>query len=378
MNMKIRIAYSQSDDIDTAVSQIKAQFGELKPKIVLFFASSKFNPERTAAAFHEAFVNTATLGCTTAGEIISGKMLKNAVVAMALNEAVIEDFTFQVLENVQGGNKTDQAMAEFERYFGVAAMEMDFEKYVGIILTDGLSGTEELIMDRIGDLTNVLFVGASAGDDLKFSRTWIFAKGKAYTDAALLILLKPRVPFGFIKTQSFLPRPEKLVPTRVDESSREVVEFNGLPAAEAYAQVIGVPREELEDRFMRNPVGLMINDEPFVRSPQRLNGNSVAFYCKVSEGMELSLLESQDIIRDTRTAVEKKRAEMGEISGIINFHCILRTLELERENVTEEYARIFSDIPTIGFSTYGEAFLGHINQTSTMLVFHDPIQRLSS
>jgi hypothetical protein len=367
--MKIRTAYSQSDDIVDAVFQIKDQLGDQNPKIVLFFASSKFDPQKTAAAFKDAFGDAATFGCTTAGEIISGKMLKNSIVAMALNDVTIGDFTFQILENIRSQNTADHAIAEFEKYFGVDAMEMDFQEYVGIILTDGLSGAEERIMDRIGDLTNVLFVGASAGDDLKFFQTWVFANGKAYTDAALLILLKPNVPFDFIKTQSFVARPEKLVPTRVNESVREVLEFNGVPAAQAYAQVIGVPQEELETRFMINPVGLMIGDEPFVRSPQRLNGKSVVFYCKISEGMELSLLESLDIIRDTKSAVERKNVEMGGISAIINFHCILRTLELESKNITEEYAQIFSTIPTIGFSTYGEAFLGHINQTSTMLVF---------
>jgi hypothetical protein len=367
--MQIRSAYSQSDEIHEAVLEIKTQFCDLEPKIVLFFASSGFDPEKTAASFKEAFSESSTFGCSTAGEIVSGKMLKNAVVAMALSDAVIGDFAFHVVERVGSENHTDRAFAAFEEHFGVAAMEMDFESYVGIILSDGLSGAEERIMDRIGDLTNVMFVGASAGDDLKFARTWVYADGKAHTDAAMPLLLKPRVPFGFSKTQSFVQRPAQLVPTRVDEAAREVLEFNGMPAADAYAQAIGVPREELENRFMVNPVGLMINDEPFVRSPQRVNGDTVAFYCKVSEGMELSLLESLDIVRDTRAAVEKKRAEMGNLSGIVNFHCILRTLELEKKNITGEYAEIFADIPTIGFSTYGEAFLGHINQTSTMLVF---------
>jgi hypothetical protein len=86
--------------------------------------------------------------------------------------------------------------------------------------------------------------------------------------------------------------------------------------------------------------------------------------------MTLTLLESADIVADTKAVVEEKLAEMGKISGIINFHFILRTLELERKNCTDDYARIFSNIPTIGFSTYGEAFLGHVNQTSTMLVFN--------
>ena len=60
---------------------------------------------------------------------------------------------------------------------------------------------------------------------------------------------------------------------------------------------------------------------------------------------------------------------MDHVSGMLNFHCILRTLELKSKHQTEAYGRLFSDIPTIGFSTYGEAYLGHINQTSTMLLF---------
>jgi hypothetical protein len=367
--MQIRIASSQSDDIHEAISQIKEQLCDLESRIVLFFASSKYEPEETAATFKQIFPKASTFGCSTAGEIISGGMLKNTIVAMALSDEVVADFCFQVVEHIKSENNTGLAFREFEKYFNISAIEMDFEKYIGLILMDGLSGAEERIMDHIGDLTNVLFVGASAGDDLKFSKTWVYANGHAYTDAALLLLLKPSVSFGVIKTQSFAQRPEKLVPTRVKESTREVMEFNGLPAAIAYAQAIGVPREELESRFMLNPVGLMINDEPFVRSPQRLCGDTMVFYCKVSEGMDLSLLESLDIISDTKAAVEKKRAEMGGLSGIINFHCILRTLELERKNRLEDYANIFADVPTVGFSTYGEAFLGHINQTSTMIVF---------
>jgi hypothetical protein len=368
--MPIRTAYSLSDDIEKAVLEIKDQFGHLDSKMVLFFASSKYDPQSAAVAFKENFSGALTVGCTTAGEIISGRMLKNAVVAMALSIEVIGDVCFQIVEGLESESSPDQAFQEFEKYFGVSAAQWDFETKVGIILSDGLSGAEERIMDRIGDLTNVLFVGASAGDDVNFTKTWIFADGKAHSDACLLILMKPLIPFGFIKTQSFVPGHAKLVPTKVNESSRQVVEFNGKPAAEAYAQALGVAKEDVPSRFMVNPLGLMINEEPFVRSPQRLDGDTMAFYCKVTEGMELSLLESIDIISDTKAAVEKKRAEMGGLSGIINFNCILRTLELERKNMTEAYGAIFADIPTIGFSTYGEAFLGHINQTSTMLVFN--------
>jgi hypothetical protein len=95
----------------------------------------------------------------------------------------------------------------------------------------------------------------------------------------------------------------------------------------------------------------------------------MAFYCGVSEGMELSLLESTNIIEDTRNSIKHAEEELGKASAIINFNCILRTLELKQKNLTKEYGELFTAIPTIGFSTYGEAYIGHINQTATMLVF---------
>jgi hypothetical protein len=93
------------------------------------------------------------------------------------------------------------------------------------------------------------------------------------------------------------------------------------------------------------------------------------FYCGISEGMELSLLESTNIIDDTRTSINSAKDELGSISAIINFNCILRTLELYEKNLDGQYGELFSNIPTIGFSTYGEQYIGHLNQTATMLVF---------
>ena len=120
---------------------------------------------------------------------------------------------------------------------------------------------------------------------------------------------------------------------------------------------------------MHNPVGLVFEGDPFVRSPQQFKGDGMVFYCSVKEGMELSLLESTDIIASTRQAIDEKNAEIGGISGIVNFNCILRTLELGQKGLCEEYGKLFADVPTVGFSTYGEEYIGHINQTATMLVF---------
>ena len=96
-----------------------------------------------------------------------------------------------------------------------------------------------------------------------------------------------------------------------------------------------------------------------------MDGTSIYFYCGIIEGTELALLESTDIVADTQSAL----SAVSDASAIIDFDCILRTLELRQKGQCDAYGRLFAHNPTIGFSTYGEEYIGHINQTSTMLVF---------
>ena len=223
-------------------------------------------------------------------------------------------------------------------------------------------------MDQIGDRTNVFFVGGSAGDDLAFKQTFISVNGRVYSNAAVLAVLKPARKFAILKTQSFKVLATSLTATKVDEAARTVIEFNGKPAVEAYAAALGVPVAAAADYFMTNPLGLMVGDEPYVRGPQRLDGQSMVFYCNIAEGMDLSLLESGDIVADTARDIAAAASDLGGIAGLINFNCILRTLELEKKGQTAAYGKVFADLPAVGFSTYGEEYLGHINQTATMLI----------
>jgi len=366
----VAVAVSREKSVEAAVRELKAGLRVAQPRMVVYFASPDFNPSDLARAMNDTFSPAVVFGCSTAGELANTQMLRGSVVAMAMNANLIEDVKVAVIRDLSRGDGLNEAFREFEEYFKTPMQDMDFQKYVGLILFDGLAGAEERTMEMIGDMTRVLFIGGSAGDDQKFSATFVAANGTALSGAAVLVLLKPAVKFDFIKTQSFRALDKHLVPTKINEATREVSEFNGRPAVEAYAEAVGCRPDEVASHFMVNPLGLVVgHDDVYVRSPFRADGNSLYLFCHVKAGMDLSLLESTNIIVDTKVALERKKMEMGRISAILNFHCILRTLELEQKNQTEEYGRIFSGIPTIGFSTYGEEFIGHINQTSTMLVF---------
>ena len=366
--MSIQTAYS-TKPLPDAVAELGSQLRGPKPKVVLFFASAAYDSAALSQQMQGAFPNACVVGCSSAGEITGGKMLTGSVAAMFLDGDIVADAAAVVVENLHALTSVRDAFAKLESHFQAPAATWDIGKYIGLVLADGLSGAEERLMEKLGDATDVFFVGGSAGDDLKFQRTHVYAGGRAYSDSAVLVLL--RVPRGFeiVKTQSFRPIGKSLVATAVDEAHRTVIEFDHKPALEAYAEALGVPSAEAAARFFVHPLGLMVEGQPFVRSPQKADGGSIVFYCQIKEGMQLEVLQATDIVADTRCAIESQKAAMGEIRGLIDFHCILRTLQLRDENRCDQYGAIFAGIPTLGFSTYGEAYLGHLNQTSTILLF---------
>jgi hypothetical protein len=54
------------------------------------------------------------------------------------------------------------------------------------------------------------------------------------------------------------------------------------------------------------------------------------------------------------------------------FNRILRRLEIDQKNLGDRFVDALADIPTAGFPTYGESWLGHINRTLTAVLFGNP------
>ena len=368
--MSIQTACSSQVSVPDAVQEIGSQLQGGLPRLVVFFASAKYDPVEISAGMRGAFKNCQVIGCTTAGEIISGKMLKGSVVAMAIGSDIVDGVAVEIIPSIKSSDNVGKAFARIEKRFGAPMGELDIEKYVGIILVDGLRSAEERLMMRIGDLTDITFIGGSAGDDLAFKQTFVYADGKSYSDAAAIAVLKLKKGFEVIKTQSFRVMDKTLAATKVDEGTRTVFEFNGKPAVSAYAEALGIRTEDASNCFMKHPLGLLTGAGRTVCAQPATGerrGDAILLYYQRRGGA--SLPESTDIVGDTKQAIRQAEQSLGGIAGMINFHCILRTLELEQKNQTEAYGRIMEAAPTVGFSTYGEEYIGHINQTSTILVF---------
>ena len=344
---------TSNTDMAAVAVQIKNSL-PAKPTLLLYFHSATFDAAAVAATLAKTYPGIPSIGCSTAGEIVTGHMLDGSLVVAA--------FTSELVPKVEVvgivGNDVKAALATLTAKFD----KVDLATHVGIILMDGLSGKEEQIMESLGDCTDLTFVGGSAGDDLKFAKTFVAANGKIVSGSGALALLEVPAGFDLIKTQSFCATGKTLTPTRVDQATRAVLEFNGKPAAQAYAEAVGAKSaEDAAHAFMDAPLGLMAGSEPYVRSPQRIDKDKLYFYCGVKEGVELAVLKGTDIVADTKKALTGSKHR-----GLVVFNCILRTLELKDQGKTEAFGKLFTQ-PVVGFSTYGEAYIGHMNQTATIL-----------
>lgn len=366
--MAFKSGISTNPDPAQAARELAGQLATAAPKLVLYFASPAYAPEDLAAALRRELGAVPSIGCTTAGELAQGRMLKRSVVAAVFDEELLESAVVGLVRDTSSEHDVSATLGHLAASFGATAGELDPLAHVGLVLHDGLAAREEEVMATLGARTNVTFVGGSAGDDLAFEATSVSCDFEAARGACALALLEPRGEFRVLKTQSFDVLDATLTVTRADERTRTVHEFNGRPAAEEYARVLGIGAAELPGYFQSSPLGLVVGKEPYVRSPQQLQGSSVVFYCQMPLGTTFSLLRSRDIVEDTRRDFANAVRELGSLRAAVNFHCILRTLELEGREQTRAYGALFADAPAIGFSTYGESYIGHVNQTSTMLL----------
>jgi hypothetical protein len=238
-----------------------------------------------------------------------------------------------------------------------------------LILIDGLSVREEPVTHALQyALGKIPMFGGSAGDDLKFAKTYVYSNGGFHSDSAVLILITTSLPFTIFKTQHFVSTDERLVVTEADTTGRIVKEINGLPAAAEYARLVGVDVHELNPmRFAASPVVVMIDGTDYVRSIQKANPDgSLTFFCAIEEGIVFRVAHGVDLVNNLEQTFDKIRKDMGKPQLVIGCDCILRNLEISQSGSKDRVEEIFKNNNTIGFSSYGEQFHGvHVNQTLT-------------
>ena len=366
----IRRAQSQATEAKKAVEEFHKGVSQPNMELVLFFCSSEYDLDIVATEMNCLFAGIQVVGCTTAGEIGPEGYLTHSFsgVSFSTTSCVAVSGLLDHLSqfDITRGHDFAQTLLQQLESKNPSANE---DNSFALMLIDGLSVREEQVAHTLQySLGKIPMFGGSAGDDLKFEKTYVYSDGVFNPEGAVLILINTSLPFRLFKTQHFISTDERLVVTQADTTRRIVQEINGVPAAKEYARLLGIDLDELSPmHFAASPVVVMIDGTDYVRSIQKANPDgSLTFFCAIEEGLVLRVAHGVNLIHNLEQTFEKIREDVGEPQLVIGCDCILRNLEISQSGLKEQVGEIFKNNKTIGFSSYGEQFHGiHVNQTLT-------------
>lgn len=365
MGLFSRTALTETLEVSRAIVEIRQQLDPAGLKAVLLFVSIDYDLEALAGELREAF-SVPVFGCTTAGHIGPGGYQHRGLQATGIygSSVSVRAELIHPLEQCQA------AVSALGQKIDSDPLRKETRRF-GILLVDGLSCLEERLAAALHHcFPDMPLIGGSAGDDLSFHSTFIYADGRFLSNAAVLALFETDAPFAAFKFQHFVPTKELLVVTEADSENRTVQEFNGEPAALAYAQRLGLTVEDLSPEiYSRFPIMFKLGSDYYVRSIQQCNDDlSLTFYCAIAKGIVLRLGEAVSPLEAAEKAFADVHRLVPNPSLIIGCDCILRRLEFEQTGQIQQVGELLARNKVIGFSTYGEQFNAlHMNQTFTGL-----------
>ena len=371
-------AQSLLTDPDAAMAEIALGLGRQPLALVMLFVSANRDADAVAAAIARHLPGRTVVGCTTAGEIGCDGYLDDSIVAVGLPAAhfCASVMVFPDLDRFADSFSIGEVL---RRRGALADSHPSWPNEFAFLMVDGLSLKEGQIVSALGPAlgTTPLF-GGSAGDDVRFQRTFVYADGAFRPNQAVLSLIRTRCRIKVFRFDHLIPTEMRMVVTEADPASRVVREINAEPAARAYARALGRDPDQLSPFvFAAHPVVVRMGGKHHVCAVQRVEENGdLRFFTAIEEGMVLTLAEGQDIGPHLERALDELSPD-GPPEAVIACECILRRLEVEGTLVRATMSRTLARHNVVGFNGYGEQFnMLHVNQTFTGVAIYPPPSEL--
>lgn len=365
----IRLAQSCAADAREAAEEFFAGVAQPDMTLVVFFCSSAYDRDALGAAMSRTFAGVDVVGCTTAGEIGPAVCTGPSIAGVSFSSEACTAVTGHIedLQHFEIGDGHVLAQDLMDRLEDAAPGATGQDRFA-FLLVDGLSVREELLAYSLQEaLGEIPVVGGSAGDGLGFGSTHVYSSGRFLGNSAVLALVSTPLRVKTFKTQHFVPTDQRLVVTEAVPSRRVVKEINGLPAAEEYARILGVPVTVSPTQFAGSPLVVLIDGADYVRSIQKVNPDgSLTFYCAIERGVVLRAAKGVDLVTNLERALDRVAIEIGPPLLVLACDCVLRKLEIAQSGLEDAVRDILRRHNAVGFNTYGEQYCGvHVNQTLT-------------
>lgn len=373
----VRRGQSCAPEARAAVREFHAAVVQPDMELVVFFCSSEYDLDALADEMAALFGTTRVVGCTTAGEIGPAGYQQHSLTgaSFAADRFVAVTGCLGDLEHfeiMRGQDFVHDLLVQLAD----RAPDAGFDNSFAFQMIDGLSVREEPVTRVFQHALGMLpLIGGSAGDGLDFNQTRTYFEGRFHANSAVLVLLTTSLPIRPFMSQHFVATEQRVVVTEADAPHRVAYEIDGRPAAEAYAEMLGVAADNLDpQRFAAHPLLVLIGGEGYVRSVSKARPDgSLKFFSAVDEGMVLRVASHTGLVANLEKAFVAIRSEIGEPQLILGCDCVLRRVEIVQEGELERVSGLMTGNRVVGFATYGEQYRGvHVNQTFTGIAIGYP------
>lgn len=374
--MKQEVVISKNPDVKQAVDELYRKLKNKKdPILVIFLASTLYDFDILTKEIKKYFPKSEVVGATTSGEIVKEGFIDKSIVLTTLTcdktkvkATLIKDAVkFPVLEK----NKILKTAEEC----GINCNSSDFHKDAfAMTLINGNCSIEEIILSLFyAVIKNDEFqlAGGSAGDDMKFQKTFISLNGEITSTGAVIIFFKTQCNFKIVKENIYYPIGESLVLTDVDIEKRKIKKIDNRNPTDVLSEKIKIPKHMLSEQILNYPLGRVIGNETYLCSLKNIDSQGMLdLYINIMPNTKLEILKSANVIETVENTCEKIQKEVNNVKFMFFINCILRTLDLKNLQqcnlITQIYDKHF---PTFcGFSSYGEQYNKlNLNQTVVMI-----------
>ncbi len=353
-----------------AVGKARSNLDGASPTFGFLFASPDYDLAETLKCARDA-TGAEIIGCTSAGEFTEYGLTRGGIALLVAASDATTDIRFArgmkaQPEGVARGLATNLQAAK------KAGALRDQRHLTTVLLTDGLAGTGERLVNTLYDLrvqSGTQLVGGAAGDDGRFVATSVGGPGGTSPDAAAAVHVFSQLPWGVGVDHGLRSTTKQMRVTMAEGSV--VHEIDGQPAFIAYEKhaaerKVRLTPENASAYLVANELGIHFFERiSRARAPLSVGpGGSLLCAAEIPKGSMVSILDGEpdSMIRAARgAAVAARAAVKGPVAGVMVFDCVCRGMILKdsfRREI-EAIRTVFPTAPMAGFLTYGEIARSH-------------------
>lgn len=373
--MKQEVIFSRQADTQSAVQELLSKLKNPPEKYnaVLFFASSDYDFSLLSDLLHKKFSGAQVIGTTTSGEISREGFTSRTIVLSALScdKTKFSGVIFDGVDKFPIIHKKE--LEDAAGRIGIRCADpMSHKNAFAITFVNGLCNAEEALLSffyAVIKNDDFIIAGGSAGDDLKFKKTFVSCNGKIVSDGAAILFVKTPLPFFIQKENIFKPTGKRTKITQADTYIRTIISLDGMNPRKRYAELLGIPEAKAESAALTNPFGRVFGGHTFISSIAGFNKDgTINMYSRVLPNSKVELMELVPIKEKIEESLDSALKEIPHPGCVLLINCILRTIIFQQQEICDQICRLYGShgLDFAGFSSYGEQ-IGRINSNQTLV-----------